>query len=175
MLFFTEKNWCKFLWGKPCMAIETFYHWDLFSSGSSGFRRISLIPLHERIRRRIRLSHFCTLINIVTENAIVNLRTLPVSFPLPTISKNSLYTLFCSLILDHGVSIIISISGAKIPIPYILLDTSFHHRLQSVINRSCFLLMNLQVIQFQYGLACFRLVFFICTILPRCRQVGFSS
>ena len=25
------------------------------------------------------------------------------SFPMPTISKNSLYTLFCSLILDHGV------------------------------------------------------------------------
>ena len=23
-------NWCKFLWGNPCMAIETFYHWDSF-------------------------------------------------------------------------------------------------------------------------------------------------
>ena len=21
-------NWCKFLWGNPCRAIETFYHWD---------------------------------------------------------------------------------------------------------------------------------------------------
>ena len=21
-------NWCKFLWGNPCKAIETFYHWD---------------------------------------------------------------------------------------------------------------------------------------------------
>ena len=34
---------------------------------------------------------------------------------------------FCSLILDHGVSLINSISGAKILISYVLLDTSFHH------------------------------------------------
>ena len=59
------------------------------ASGTSGSRRISLILLHERIRRRIRLYHFCTLINIVTETTIVYFRTLPVGFPLPTISKNS--------------------------------------------------------------------------------------
>ena len=87
---------------------------------------------------------FRTLINIVAETAIVSFYTLPVGFPLPTISKNSLYTLFCHLILDHGVSFIISISGAKILISYFLLDTSFHHCFQSVIIRSCFLLMNLQ-------------------------------
>ena len=52
-------------------------------------------------------------------------RTLPVGFPLPTISKNSLYTLFYTLILDHGVSLMISISGAKILISYIILDTFF--------------------------------------------------
>ena len=74
------------------------------SPGTSGSRRISLILLHERIRRRIRLCHFSTLIDIVAETAIVSFHTLPVGFPLPTISKNSLYTLFCSLILDHGVS-----------------------------------------------------------------------
>ena len=21
-------NWCKFLWGNPCRAIDTFFHWD---------------------------------------------------------------------------------------------------------------------------------------------------
>ena len=87
-----------------------------FSSATSGSRRISLILLHERTRRRIRLCHFCTLINIGTETAIVSFRTLPVGFPLPTISKNSLSTLFCPLILDHGVSFIISVSGPKIPV-----------------------------------------------------------
>ena len=130
--------------------------WTL-SSGTSGSRRISLILLHERIRRRIRLCHFSTLGNIVAETAIVSSRTLSVGLPLPTISQNSLYTLFCSLILDHGVSFIIFISGAKIVISYILLDTSFHHRFQSVIVRSYFLLMNLQVIQFQFGLEFLRL------------------
>ena len=76
--------------------------------------------------------NFSTLIDIVAETAIVSFNTLPVGFPLSTISKNSLYTLFCSLILDHGVLLIISISGAKILISNILLDTSFHHSFQSV-------------------------------------------
>ena len=68
-----------------------------------------------------------------------------------------LFTLFCSMILDHGVSFIISVSGFKILHSQILLDTSFRHRLQSVIIRSCFLLMSLQVVQFQNGLEFFRL------------------
>ena len=53
------------------------------SSGTSGSRRISFILLHERIWRRIRLCHFCTLINIVTKTAIVYSGTLPVGLPLP--------------------------------------------------------------------------------------------
>ena len=27
---FHRTSWCKFLWGNPCKAIETFYHWDFF-------------------------------------------------------------------------------------------------------------------------------------------------
>ena len=69
---------------------------------------------HERTRRRIRLCHFCTFIDIVTETAIVSFGALPVGFPLPTFSQSSLFTLFCPLILDHGVSFINSVSGAKI-------------------------------------------------------------
>ena len=101
--------------------------------------------------------HFSALINIVTETAIVSSRTLPVELPLPTISKNSLYTLFCSLILDHGVLLKISTSAPKILISYIVLDTSFRHRPQSATIRSYFLLMNLQVTHFQYGLEFLRL------------------
>ena len=56
------------------------------ASGTLGSRRISLILPYERTRRRIRLCQFCTLIDIVTETAIVSVRTLPVGFPLPTIS-----------------------------------------------------------------------------------------
>ena len=82
------------------------------------------------------MCHFSTLVDIMAETAIVSFHTLPVGFPLPTISKNSLYTLFCSLILEHGVLLIISVSGAKILISNFLLDTSFHHSFQSVIIRS---------------------------------------
>ena len=82
------------------------------------------------------MSFFSRLLISWAETAIVSFRTLPVGFPLPTISKNSLSMLFCALILDHGVSFIISVSGAKILISYVLLDTSFDHRFQSVIIRS---------------------------------------
>ena len=122
-----------------------------FASRTSGPRRFCLILPRRRSQRRIRLCRFCTLIEIVPETAIVSFNTLPVGFPLPTFSTNSWYTLFYPWILDHSVSFIISIPGAKILISYVLLD-SFHHRFQSVIIRSYFLLMNLQVIQFQYGL-----------------------
>ena len=27
---FNRTEWCKFLWGNPCKAMETFYHWDFF-------------------------------------------------------------------------------------------------------------------------------------------------
>ena len=69
------------------------------------------------------------------ETTVVSFHTLPVGFPLPTISKNSLYTLFCSLILDHGVLLKISASGAKVLISNFLFDTSLHHSSQSVIIR----------------------------------------
>ena len=103
-----------------------------FTPGTSGPRWFSLTLLHERILRRIWWWTFPTLIHIVAETAIVSFHTLPVGFPLTTISKNSLYTLFCSLNLDHGVSI----STPKILISNFLLDTSFHHSFQSVIIRS---------------------------------------
>ena len=51
---------------------------------TSGSRCFSLILLHERILRRIRLCHFSTLIDIVAETTIVSFRTLPIELPLPT-------------------------------------------------------------------------------------------
>ena len=45
------------------------------ASGTSGSRCFSLILLHERIRSRIRLCHFSTLIDIVAETAIVSFNT----------------------------------------------------------------------------------------------------
>ena len=56
---------------------------------------------------------FSTLMHIVAETEIVSFHTLPVAFPLLTISKNSLYTLFCSLIFHHGVLLKISIPVPK--------------------------------------------------------------
>ena len=134
-------------------------HFPTWASASrtSGSRCISHTLLRRRSWRRVRLCRFCTLIRIVSETAIVSFRTLPVGFPLPTISQTSLFTLFYPVILDHGVLLKISISGFKIIHSHILLDTSFHHSFQSVIIRSSLLLMNLHIVQFQYGFDLVRL------------------
>ena len=142
---------CKFLRGIPCKAIETFYHWDFCLWDFSFSMFFSFFCCMKEFGDGFDGVIFSTLIDIVTETAIVSFYTLPVGFPLSTISENSLSRLFCPLILDHGVSFIISISGAKIFISYLLLDTSLHHRFQSVIIRSYFLSVNLHVVQFQYG------------------------
>ena len=70
------------------------------ASGTSGSRCISLILPRRRARRKILLCHFCTLIDIVKETAIVCFGTL--------------FALFSHLIIDHGVCLIISVSGFKI-------------------------------------------------------------
>ena len=85
-----------------------------FTSGTSGPRWFSLTLLHERILRRIWWWTFPRLIHIVAKTSIVSFHTLPVGFPLPTISKNSLHTLYCSLNLDHGVLLKIPTSASKI-------------------------------------------------------------
>ena len=83
---------------------------------------------------------------------------------------------FCSLILDHGVLLKISISVPKILISNLLLDTSFHHSFQFCDNQvltssdespSHTIPIRSEVSQ--------TLVFLICTILPRFHHVGFSS
>ena len=112
----------------------------------------------------------------MAETAIVSFHTLLVGFPLPTISKNSLNTLFCSLILDHGVLLIISISGPVILISNFLLDTSLHQSFQSVRIRSYFSFGKSPycTVPIRSGVSQ-TLVFLIWTILPRCHQMGFSS
>ena len=110
-----------------------------FASGTSGSRRFSLTLLHERIWRRIRCVIFARLLISLISHCQQSPRIL-------------CPRCFCSLILDHGVLLKISTSGPKIIISNFLLDTSLHHSFQSVIIRSSFLLMSLQVIHFQYGL-----------------------
>ena len=142
---------CKFLWGNPCRAIETFYRWDFFLLDAflsfccmkefGGEFGCVIFPRLSVSWRKLQLSP---------------LEHCPLDSHCQQFSKNSLYALFCSLILDHGV-LKISIPAPKIFISYILLDTSCHHRFQSVIIRSSFLLMDFKVIQFQFGLELNRL------------------
>ena len=107
-----------------------------FTSGTSGPRWFSLTLPHERILRRIWWWTFPTLIHIVAETAM---QLFPFTHcPLASHCQQSprilLYTLFCPLILDHGVLLKISASGAKVLISNFLFDTSFHHRNQEMSN-----------------------------------------
>ena len=129
--FFTKwviANSSKVILARPLIRFTT----GTSASGTSGSGWFSLTLPHERILRRIWWWTFPTLIHIVAETAIVSFHTLPVGFPLPTISKNPLYTLFCSLILDHGVLLKISNYVPKILISNFLLDTFLHHSFKFV-------------------------------------------
>ena len=114
-----------------------------YASRTSVSRCIFLILPRRRSRGKIRLCRFCTLIQSVTETAIVSFRALPVGFPLPTISQSSLFTLFCPLILDHGVCLIISVFWLqKFFIRKLCSILLFTIVLQSVIITSSCLLME---------------------------------
>ena len=93
---FHRMNSCKFLQGNPCHSIETFYHWDFFLWDFVVLDAFLSLCCMKEFEDGFGCIIFCTLVNIVTESAIVSFRTLPVSFPLPTISNNSLSTLFGS-------------------------------------------------------------------------------
>ena len=71
----------------------------------------------------VNFSHACS---YRCGNYNFSFHTLPVGFPLPTISKNSLYTLFCPLILDHGVLLKISASGPKVHISMEEIQYAWH-------------------------------------------------
>ena len=97
------------------MAVETFYHWDSFL-WDFGFSTLFLHPAASKNSEMDSAVIFCTFIDIVTETAIVSFRALPVGLTWPTISKNSLSTLSCPLILHHCISFIISVCGPKVPV-----------------------------------------------------------
>ena len=59
------------------------------ASNTSGSRCISHTLLRGRSWRMVRLCRVCTLIRIVSATATVSFRTLPVSFPLPIVLRNS--------------------------------------------------------------------------------------
>ena len=144
-----------------------------FSSGTSGSRRISLILL-QRIRRWIWWCNFSTLIDIPAETAIVSVRTLPVELPLPTLQE---FFVHAVLSLDSWPRR--SSHSFRFWIP----DSWFVDSARYFISPSFSTCEN-QVLVFsdespgrkvRMWFWFLRLVFLICTILPRCHPVEFSS
>ena len=117
------------------------------SSESSGSRRISLALLHEWTRRKIRLCEFHA----------YWYRDRNCNSPLKNTTR---WLSTANIILESFVSWFYTTAflswfpflASKIVTSKILLDTFFHHGLQSVIIMSNFLQKNLQVVQSQYGL-----------------------
>ena len=69
---FHKMNWCKILFGNPCMAIETFYHWDSYI-WDFGFSTHFTHSAAWKISETYSTVSFSTLINVVAETAIVSL------------------------------------------------------------------------------------------------------
>ena len=167
---FHRKEWCKFLWGNPCTAVEPFSHSDLPLGllVLDAFLSVCCVEdLGEGFGCR-----FCTLIQIVLETAFVSFWTLPVSFPLPTESPR----LFVHAVLpcdswprrlfqnfhfwpQHS-SFSNSVRYFSLPL-FSMCDSQV--RLSSDRSPHCTIPIRSWVSQ--------TLVFLIWTILPRCHQM----
>ena len=173
-------SYCKFLWGNPCRAIETFFHWDFLPLGLRFLDAFFSSCRVEELGDGLGSIFFARLLISWRKLQLSPWEHCPfdsVRLPVPTISKNSLYTLFCPWILDHGVLLISSVSGPKILISYILLDTSFFSPSFSICDNQVLLSSDESpghTIPIRSWVSP-TLVFLICTILPRCHHVGFSS
>ena len=147
------------------------------SSGTSGSRRMSLIPAAQKSSEKDSAVSFSHVYWYRDGNCNCLLQnTARWDSHCQPISKNSLSTLFCPLILDHGVSSINSVSGAKILNSYILLDASFLP-LSSICENQVLFSSDKSpghTISIRSWVSQ-TLVFLIGTILPRYHQVGFSS
>ena len=83
---FHRMNWCNFLWGNPCMAIETFSHWETFLWDFGFSTDFSHSVAWKISETGSAVSVFARLLISCRKLQIVSFRTLPVGFPLPTIS-----------------------------------------------------------------------------------------
>ena len=126
--------------------------------------------LHEKIRRRVRLCCFCTLIDIVTETAIVSFRTLP----------NNLPEFFVHAVLSPDSWPLRFFHNFR----FWLQNSWFVHSARyffSPLSSICDNQVLLSSDESPYFTILIRswvsktLVFLICTILLRCHQMGFSS
>ena len=151
---FTKWVLASSFWGNPCKAIETFFHWDSchwdfgFSTQFSHSAAWKTSEKDSALSFLHAYSYRDGNCNCLLYNTARWLST-----------ANNLLEFFVHAVsmLDHGGCFIISICGLKILHSQILLDTFLHHCLQSVIIRSSFLLINLHIVQFQYGLEFLRL------------------
>ena len=145
------------------------------ASGTSGSPRNSLILLRRRTRRRIRLCHFCTLINIVTETAIVSFEHCPSAFHCQhsprVLCSRCFVTWFLITAFFSKFPFLASNSCFVNLVRYLFLPSSwicdYQVQLSSGESPYCTIPIRSWVSQ--------TLVFLICTILPRCHQMGFSS
>ena len=148
---------CKFLWGNPCTAVEPFSHlsfclWDFWFS----MQFFTLFRVEE-LGEGFGCVDFARLFVSCRKLQLSPFEHCPLAFHCQQSPRLLCSRCFVSWSLTTAFLFIISISDPKILISNVLLDTSFHHSCQSVIIRSSFLLVNLHIVQFQYGLEFLRL------------------
>ena len=145
------------------------------SSGTSGFGCFSLILLHERSRRRIRLCQISPLIDIVAETAIVSFSTLPVGFPLKQSPRFFLRAVLspdsCQRCFFHNFRFWLQNSWFVDSGRYLFspLSSIFDHQVLLFSGESPYCTIPIRSWIFK------TLVLLMWTILPRCHQVGFPS
>ena len=167
---------CKFLWGNPCTAVEPFSHLDFCLLGLLVLDAFFTFCCVEDLGGGFGCVDFARLSLSCRQLHLSPFEHYPLAFHCQQSPRLLCSHCFALWFLTTALVSKFPFLASKSFILKILLDTSFYHRLQSVIIRFGFLLMNLHIVQFQYGLEFLRLSYsYFCTNFPRCHQVGFVS
>ena len=97
------------------MAIETFFHWD-FPLGLRVFDDFRSFCCMKEFGDGFGCVIFARLLTSCRKLQLSPLEHCPLAFHCQQSPRVLLFTLFCPLILDHGVCLLISVSGPKIPV-----------------------------------------------------------
>ena len=172
---FHRMNWCKFLWCNPCRAIETFFHWDscLWDFGFSTHFSNSAAWKNSETDSAVSILHAywyrdgncnCLLQNTARWFSIAN--NLPEFFVHAVLSPDSWPRRSSQNFRFWPQS-----SYFEFPARYFFspLSSICDNQVLTSFGESpyCTIPTRSWVSQ--------TLVFFFCTILPRCHQMGFSS
>ena len=151
---------CKYLSNNTCTVVEEWHHGSLYLGYFSSSTHFDLETKSAGKEGRLWVwVFFRTIVTLMPETTLVSFRTLAFFFPLVTNTFSSFQR--HSIPFDSWPLLLFQFSCVWRPSFVIEVSdpNSLHHGFQLLIVWNRYLLMNLQIVQFQYGFEFIRLMY----------------